>query len=548
MGLSYGLPHIDQALEDLHLRYRENRLVYLVGAGASIASGLPGWDELNINILQAHLHSLDGLQFASGEPTVLRRVATVFSERFGRDAVVDLVRQQLRRQIRRKFAAEGSVTVVEEQVRKQFDELLHQALYQTPHPEDLKPIHRELAASVRNGSERGAMGLYTFNYDDLLERAYEEVHGVAPHSCTSGEQQSPFVVHLHGYRPRSGEGQGRLVLSELDYYATEERWASRELERLLQDARDGTKTLLLVGVSLTDPRLRRFLHSSLQTAASRRAGGVYVMLTERTVEEADGGGEDFISRFGNRMANAYQRDYWESWQANVIPVVNHEYLPDMLRRVRLGSDVGRIVNYARETLAADGFYQNLYSKNVQRAYSETLADWLTYIQYKFALTREEEIHAGIFVPTSDDEPKLVLAAHYCPEPGKMRWPTGHGDLGNYLTKDVARSNGIMVSSEGQQGLTGHAFAYDVPVQGKMGDPLLHLNFPTPVVSQHFSALFSIPVRYTRGAKVPHIPVGVIYLSSNRRLPFWERLSCEQCIEFIDSAETAALEILRSSKA
>ncbi|MFY0581866.1 hypothetical protein ACN28S_53130 [Cystobacter fuscus] len=181
---------------NLQRSFQEGSLEFLVGAGASIASGLPSWNELNRRLLSSFLaqeHS--DLEFQSGDLDVAARI---FVDNFGREAVVDVVRDKL--------------------PTERYLDMLRDALYRGV-PKDVSSIHLELAAILAASMDtprRRLHGLYTFNFDDLLERAAERLLGKAPEVIVTEERPAePHVVHLHGYLPRLRGRQRRA------------RWCSR---------------------------------------------------------------------------------------------------------------------------------------------------------------------------------------------------------------------------------------------------------------------------------------------------------------------------------
>jgi hypothetical protein len=80
-------------VSELQKSFQLGTLELLVGAGASIASGLPSWNEFNRRLLSDFLareHS--DLEFQSRDLDVAARI---FVDSFGREAVVDVVRSKL---------------------------------------------------------------------------------------------------------------------------------------------------------------------------------------------------------------------------------------------------------------------------------------------------------------------------------------------------------------------------------------------------------------------------------------------------------------------
>ena len=187
-----------------------------------------------------------------------------FSSHFGREAVIDLLREQ----IEEPQNSAGN---------QNFQTLLHQALYEGISGYDLQPIHYELACCVLHQPHRDQEHvIYTLNYDDILEKAMESVGGEKPRAITAGTPKDNSVIHLHGYLPLDIEkAEGTLILSEKDYLNTDESWADERLKSIFEKP---NRDILLIGMSLRDPRLRRLLH---HRASSKKQGGkVYAILSE----------------------------------------------------------------------------------------------------------------------------------------------------------------------------------------------------------------------------------------------------------------------------
>ncbi|HEY8209679.1 MAG TPA: hypothetical protein VIG99_19465, partial [Myxococcaceae bacterium] len=78
-------------LSDLHLAYTHGQLRVLVGAGMSLNSGLPGWDTLNLRLVEEHLRErYGGMELLTDEQ--FAQTAQKLYARLGRDGSADLVR------------------------------------------------------------------------------------------------------------------------------------------------------------------------------------------------------------------------------------------------------------------------------------------------------------------------------------------------------------------------------------------------------------------------------------------------------------------------
>jgi hypothetical protein len=206
------------------------RLTFVVGAGASMEAGLPSWGRLVRALLEpaapSSLGEIDRVAWldAAAESGLLGMAATA-------------------------RALAGS--------DEQFIERVGHHLYGGRGPEhfDPGPLAREIAAWKR---DYPAIQLATFNYDQLLERALEDV-GLASQASEDNdpEQDGVTVVrHLHGLLTGNPAGDA-VILTERDY-AT---WPDGSWQdKFMRDALNGVCVFL--GLSFTDQNLLRWIYGS----------------------------------------------------------------------------------------------------------------------------------------------------------------------------------------------------------------------------------------------------------------------------------------------
>ncbi|ATB43922.1 hypothetical protein CYFUS_009403 [Cystobacter fuscus] len=478
---------------NLQRSFQEGSLEFLVGAGASIASGLPSWNELNRRLLSSFLaqeHS--DLEFQSGDLDVAARI---FVDNFGREAVVDVVRDKL--------------------PAERYLDMLRDALYRGV-PKDVSSIHLELAAILAASMDtprRRLHGLYTFNFDDLLERAAERLLGKAPEVIVTGERPAePHVVHLHGYLPPTPgkTPSGTVVLSEKDYHEARGDWASRKLDDLFTEEK---KTVLMVGLSLADPRLRGLLLERVKRAQRHQSvARVYALLSNNPPSP----GAELMDRLARNFVRRHQEDFWASWRMHVLDVESHDLVPFYLRQIRLGSNGGTWAEKGEAFLRATSpVFKDLYREEVQRSAINVLKGMHSFLKRRFAVLQEEELHIGGFIPAAGALIQLGF---------RYRGGDGTGDI---INEPYARTRQLSVASmEKAQGASGFTFLRGVTLEASR-DPRLHANFTAPMLEswthdQIFSSMVCVPIYDSAN----WIPIGVIYLTSNRLKPFWAGLDTE----------------------
>lgn len=241
------------ALADLREEWKTHRLTIVVGAGASVQSGLPSW----YSVLDEML-----FQYVEGKH---------------KKTLVGPLADRIRDHMKARLQGESPIVIAhylrsQYSTESQFLKLVRNALYRrvrgTPQP---GPIAQAIAR-LANRPNGGLKSIITFNFDDLMEAALND-EGVANTSVWQAAHWAQVrglpVYHPHGFLPfkmKKGEPY-RVILSESDYhnqYATPHRWSNIVFTQALLDS-----TCLFVSTSLTDPNLRRMLDVMHQSTPQR---------------------------------------------------------------------------------------------------------------------------------------------------------------------------------------------------------------------------------------------------------------------------------------
>lgn len=546
------MKELPSQLEEIHESFVEGALQIIVGAGSSMAADLPGWNELNAAMVREFFR----LEFSAGDETPfpfedaeLETLSSVFTGRFGRDSVIDLLKARL--------ASDG------EDEEREFIEMLYEALYGELNSYDLQPIHRELAAAMKQRADSGESAyLYTLNYDDALECAIADVREERPHVVTSGAVHDNSVVHLHGYLPLGGPEdepvdlkEGDIILSEKDYFMSAGSTADQKLEELFED---DDRDVLLVGMSLEDPRLRRLLHQRA-SVTDEPDNRVWVLLSEGSRSVADEPG----TRKAHRFADHYVPSYWEAWGVEAITVPDHEFVPACLRAIRLGADAGKWVEEGARFLEQRDVYGELYSNGVQGEKQVYLIQKHDLICRKFEVASDEELILSFYIPCKGCPTKIQPVFSFTENRREHRRPDDwlvypydsklglsprspfvvdrelSEDNGNSnevdrevhvhkLTKDHAESRQLDVSSwTGCEGASGFALVSGTVLDVREEEWFFRNFSPEDQArweeGQVYSSLFSIPVYDDE----TWVPIGVACIASIRKEPFWERLTDDE---------------------
>ena len=211
-----------EQLAHLHMLNRRGRLALFVGAGVSFGCGFPTWTEL-IDLITERAYPRTNPESRA----VLAKLDTIPRTR-----------------------------LLKSKLKHRFKETVADSLYSQPY---------QLSDAIQQLAMAGIQHICTYNFDELIEEALQ-LADVEFNSITSGEAfnsnfRGTVVFHPHGLLTASmdrDEAQATsIVLSEEDYhelYSNPYSWAN-----LIQLSLLINYTCLFVGVSLTDPNLRRLL-------------------------------------------------------------------------------------------------------------------------------------------------------------------------------------------------------------------------------------------------------------------------------------------------
>jgi SIR2-like domain len=241
----------ESALRDLRDAWRRGALVVFLGAGASIPYGVPSWRDLVLELLfdQAAGTRRLGVLW----PHYRRAVASWMADYFDYDPLV------LARMVEKSLGKRAADDPEDEAL---FLEQLRTHLYAHVRPAAAPTLLSAVADLLaRPGSGIGSV--VTFNFDHLLEE--ELLARGTRHTSVVGpgrlRGEGVRIVHVHGSVPREGAVvRDTLVFTEPDYHRLTEsvfHWGLAEIVEALRK-----QTVLFLGLSMSDPSLRRLLDAS----------------------------------------------------------------------------------------------------------------------------------------------------------------------------------------------------------------------------------------------------------------------------------------------
>lgn len=313
----------DKHIDSLRKCFFDDELVLFLGAGISRDAKIPMWDNLVSDLLVSLLSNK------------LKEFNINLSE-YERDFIIQNLKDSNGNSplLMARYIRQG--------LQELFTETLTQILYKSCVNESklLKSITK-LCKPVRNGI--GIRGVVNYNFDDLIE--YNFVKNDISHHAIFREGDIPTrdelgIFHVHGFLSRDGKGYNNLAKSLLVF--SEEGYHNLMLDpyswsNLIQLNYLREKTRLFIGLSLTDPNLRRLLDivSRKQEidickhyAILRRELYHKNNLNDSNVNLSN------IEKF-DTVNQKLQEEYYKELGLNVIWVNDYEEIPSILEKIRI---------------------------------------------------------------------------------------------------------------------------------------------------------------------------------------------------------------------
>lgn len=240
-------------VEEISKNYNSGQFSLFLGAGVSSSAGLPDWDTLLNSLFVSMLITAETERDKIKENT-LRSIVNRLREIDGPSSIA------LARYLRKGITGSSA--------QEKFNEELTRTLYELrDNSVDISSLLIKEIANLCVPSRLGAKvkSVITYNFDDLFERELKSK--VLNHKSIYEEMDLPSseelpIYHVHGFLPENRKeypsiDKSTLVFSEEGYhkiYNESYHWSN-----LIQLNNLKENSCLMIGLSLTDPNLRRLL-------------------------------------------------------------------------------------------------------------------------------------------------------------------------------------------------------------------------------------------------------------------------------------------------
>ncbi|MCB6584891.1 SIR2 family protein [Streptococcus gordonii] len=308
----------EEHLKKLKIEYDKDNIVLFLGAGASYDAKIATWDTLITDLLIELIDKELAENDIQMENQYKKIIATELSKQNGASPLLQT-----------RFIRTG--------MPENFGELVRKILYKNSlNSSDLLNQIGQLC--IPNRGKVGVQAIVNYNFDDLIEKSLDRLdiryrsiydEGMIPNSSELG------IYHVHGFLPQetgdydnlentllvfSEEGYHKLVLESYN-------WANITQINFLT-----THTCVFIGLSLTDPNLRRLLEIVAQKNINNDDQPKHYAVLKRSTFKNY---QDIESiRSFEKVNQSLQEVYYQELGLNIIWVDDFKEIPNILKSIK----------------------------------------------------------------------------------------------------------------------------------------------------------------------------------------------------------------------
>lgn len=235
----------NEIVRELSKSYKDDNLVFVLGAGVSKWQEIPLWKELINELMKIVIK--EKYQVTGKQATVL---SELFLEQFSKNPLI--IAKCIRKNVGRK--------------KYPFERYLKNILYKTVDT-NISPLFDEIVKFCNSVSGHRLESIITYNYDDLIEYFCEKNNHPIRYNCVYSndsmiQSTNIPIYHVHGFLPEKSNMKNlaedsTIVLSEETYH--EQYYSVYNWSNLVQLNRFMNNSCLFLGLSFEDPNMRRLL-------------------------------------------------------------------------------------------------------------------------------------------------------------------------------------------------------------------------------------------------------------------------------------------------
>ncbi|MEJ6529168.1 SIR2 family protein [Exiguobacterium sp. USCH10] len=322
----------ERKIEELRDQFNKDNLVLFLGAGVSLDAGIPTWNNLMTNLL---VSLLDEIISDESEPHKHIRLSLDEKKKLIKDI-----------QSKNGSSPLQLVRFIRNGLNEKFQDRLKEVLYENCEKEGKKSAILEsianLSVPLRHGV--GIQGIVTYNFDSLIEEQLKS-KSVINFRPVFQEANMPLrnelgIFHVHGYLPRDTSTENELA-SDVKIQKNTLVFSEEEYHELLLDGYNWAnlvqlnyfreRTCLFIGVSMTDPNVRRLLEIAKRKQSDVEQSNHFIILKRDVFSEESENSN--MTKFSN-VYHALKEAEFKELGLNVIWVKEHNEIPGLLDSLR----------------------------------------------------------------------------------------------------------------------------------------------------------------------------------------------------------------------
>lgn len=305
-------------VEQLHVQYENDNIVLFLGAGASNEAKIATWDTLISELFVALIDKQLIANHIQIEKKYKKKIVKEVIKQNGNSPLLQT------RFLRNSF-------------ENDFEELVREILYKNAvESSDLLEEIGQLC--IPNRGKLGIRAIINYNFDDLAEKNLKRLR-VKYHSIYGEgmiqDADELGIYHVHGFLPQEKENydnltKSLLVFSEEGYHKLmlePYNWANiSQLNYMINN------TCLFIGLSMTDPNMRRLLEIAAQkrTESDSDCQHYAIMRRFRMKESTE---VDSIKSF-ERVNETLQESFFKELGVNVLWIDEFDEIPVILKQIK----------------------------------------------------------------------------------------------------------------------------------------------------------------------------------------------------------------------
>lgn len=305
-------------IEQLHIQYENDNIVLFLGAGASNDARIATWDtlisELFVALIDKQLR-VNHIQIGTEDK---KKIVKEVINQNGNSPLLQT-----------RFLKNG--------FENDFEEFVKDILYKSA--VDSSELLEEIGQlCIPNRGKVGVRAIINYNFDDLVEKNLKRLrvkyHSIYDEGMIPGTDELG-IYHVHGFLPQEMENyknltKSLLVFSEDGYHKLmldPYNWANiSQLNYMINN------TCLFIGLSMTDPNMRRLL----EIAAHKRDENDeecqhYAIMRRFKIKDS----EDVASiKSFERVNESLQERFFGDLGVNVLWIDDFSEIPSLLKQIK----------------------------------------------------------------------------------------------------------------------------------------------------------------------------------------------------------------------